>query len=150
MSFNKMYIVSPHKDLNKAVFSYVFDSDAKEIAEKFASDATKSLWDLWQDVGCPSGFSGCEGLMLYVHETSDTDQRAFSPIGAYVSGRRFDPDHFDPGTIPSPLRKFILKVFEGFGPDASMSSKILELGSQLMQEIMRYGESSSVITGRRL
>jgi hypothetical protein len=91
-----MFVVSPMRDKNAGgVFSFAFDSDDLATAEKFAKTVTLTSWNLWNSVGCPSGFSGCEGLALYVHQSIDEDGSEFEPIAWYVQGRRFEPDHFD-------------------------------------------------------
>ena len=89
------YIVCPTKNQkDSGVFCFAFDSDLK-AAKKFAVDVTRSAWNQWREVGSPSGFSGCEGLALYLHVSTNADHTEFAVLNVIVQGRLYPPDHFD-------------------------------------------------------
>ena len=113
----KTYIVSPYRDRKAGgVFNFAFDSDAEADAEKFAADVTRLVWDLWHDVGCPSGFSGCEGLKLYLLETADGDPTKFYPTAVFVQGQKYAPYYFD---------------FDGLDPIEQMQRIVVEEGKEV-------------------
>lgn len=92
----KTYKVCPTKDAKQSgVFCFAFDDTSLPAAMWVAANATRKAWELWGEVGCCSGFSGCEGLRLYVHESTNADRTEFKPICVYVQGKRYEPNHFE-------------------------------------------------------